>query len=104
MTLDEKALRDTMTDIIRRSREELYALTEEQLVETRWYFRWNDERSIVYNIYNFADAFDLYKRSCRQWEEHHNGYQCVVERVRDKYLMPKIKEFWETVKAKQNDQ
>ena len=50
-------------------------------------------RSKEWNLYKFSDALEMYKSRCRRWEEHHNGSSCVVERVRDKYLMPKIKDF-----------
>lgn len=59
----------------------------------RWYFQWEPERSMTWNIYKFHGCLSLYGGSCRRWEEMHNGHVCVVERVRDKYLMPKIKEF-----------
>lgn len=42
----------------------------------------------------------MYARSCQRWEEIHNGYVCVVERVRDKYIIPKIKEFEQIVYEK----
>lgn len=44
-------------------------------------------------MYEFFDMLELYKHFCSDWEEMHHGHVCVVERVRDKYLMPKIKEF-----------
>lgn len=41
----------------------------------------------------------LYAHFCEKWEEQKNGRCCVVERVRDKYLMPKIKEFLKAIKS-----
>jgi hypothetical protein len=38
---------------------------------------------------------NLYAGRCRRWEEMHHGSMSVVERVRDAYMMPKIKEFIE---------
>ncbi len=88
----EKDVSDMLTNIVRRADEELLALTEDGLLN-RWHFRPSPEQSIAWNIYQFSDCLESYKRSCRRWEEHHNGYSCVVERVRDKYLMPRIKQF-----------
>lgn len=91
MTL-EKSIGDVLTGIVRRADEELLSLTEQGLA-SRWYFAYEPKHSIAWNIYQFSGALESYKRSCRRWEEHHNGSSCVVERVRDKYLMPKIREF-----------
>lgn len=56
-------------------------------------FKWDGKASVEWNIYKFQDYLRMYAGACRRWEEHHNGTCCVVERVRDTYLMPKIKEF-----------
>lgn len=71
---------------------ELLATPADEL-EKNWYFRWDEQRSVEWNTYKFSDALEGYKRTCRRWEEHHNGSCCVVERVRDKYVMPKVREF-----------
>lgn len=71
---------------------ELYGKTESEL-EEYWFFKFDREELLERNIYNFYDMLKLYGNFCRRWEEHHNGSCCVVERVRDKYLMPKIKQF-----------
>lgn len=71
---------------------ELLAMTEAD-VAGQWYWRWEGDRSAEWNTYRFSDALELYKRRCRRWEEHHNGHVCVVERVRDKYVMPRVREF-----------
>jgi hypothetical protein len=42
---------------------------------------------------------NLYQNKCRRWEEMHNGSSCVVERVRDTYVMPKIREWLAVIKA-----
>jgi hypothetical protein len=78
--------------ILQRESEELYALRKEEL-ERRWFYRHNSNLTPAQQLYNFIEMLELYKRSCRQWETHHNGSCMVVERVRDQYLMPKIKEF-----------
>ena len=88
----DKAIGETITGIVRRFDEELYALTEAELAE-QWYFRWNETGSPAWNLYQFSDMLEMYKRRCRRWEEHHNGSECVVERVRDKYLMSRITAF-----------
>lgn len=71
---------------------ELCALPENEL-ESRYHFKWDAAAGIEWNTYKFSDMLEMYKRACRRWEEHHNGGCCVVERVRDKYLMPKVREF-----------
>jgi hypothetical protein len=90
--ITEKELGDVMGGFLRRSAAELLALTQEELFD-RWHFRPEPDQSVAWNIYQFSDNLESYKRSCRRWEEHHNGSCCVVERVRDKYLMPEIKKF-----------
>lgn len=75
-----------------RGEAELQELAQTEL-EQYWHFRWDDERSLERNIYVFQDMLKLYGGFCRRWEEKHNGTTCVVERVRDTYLMPKIREF-----------
>lgn len=66
--------------------------TQDQL-EEYWFFKWDESKPLDWNIYQFTDLLELYRRQCRRWEEYHNGSCCVVERVRDQYLMPKIKAF-----------
>ncbi len=83
---------------------DLQSKTEAEL-EEYWFFQWDDSLSIEWNLYQFHDLLDLYKRQCQRWEEYHNGMCCVVERVRDKYLMPKICAFIEQMKdVPQNSQ
>lgn len=98
----EKTLGEVMTSIVRRDDEELFALTEAE-VAAQWYFTWEDKRSIAGNIYAFTEMVDLHKRRCRRWEEHHHGSSCVVERVRDKYLMPRIKAFMVDLSSRAGD-
>lgn len=75
---------------------------EQAGLEGYWHFRWDDSASLERNIYNFHDLLKLYGSFCRRWEEKHNGTCCVVERVRDTYLMPKIRQFAERVMALHN--
>lgn len=98
--ITEKDLGDVMSGIVRRADAELLALTETELA-ARWYFKHEPEQSLAWNIYQFSDALESFKRSCRRWEEHHHGHMCVVECVRDKYLMPKIKELERLLKTKE---
>jgi hypothetical protein len=90
--LTTEALGSVLTSIVSRSEAELLTMTEAELAD-RWFFKWDEKRSIEWNTYKFSDMLEMHKRSCRQWEERHNGGCCVVERVRDKYLMPRVREF-----------
>lgn len=99
MGVTDKDLADVLGGFVQRIEAEYQTMSEEELRE-RWYFNFDGEKSLTWNIYQFTGMLDLYKRSCRRWEEMHNGHCCVVERVRDKYLMPKIKEFEDDVRAK----
>lgn len=100
-----KAIVVTETDIgavvgrlIERADDELFS-TEQKDLEKFWFFKW-EEGSVAWNVYRFNRDLDLYKLQCRRWEEHHYGRVCVVERVRDKYLMPKINGFVEELKKR----
>ena len=77
---------------------ELFAMAEEQL-DGHWHFKFDPEKRFDLTLYDFFEMIKLYSGFCRRWEEYHNGTCCVVERVRDKYIMPKIKEFLLNVKA-----
>lgn len=68
-------------------------------LERYWHFHWDDTATLERNIYEFHDMLELYGSFCRRWEEKHNGTCCVVERVRDTYLMPKIREFADRMRA-----
>lgn len=68
------------------------ALSQEQILAL-WHWRWNGKESTEMNIYGFCEALALYKRCYTQWEAHHNGVSGVVGRVRDRYLMPRIRDF-----------
>ena len=83
---------NVLTSILAGADAELVALEDAELA-AQWYWRWEAGRSIEWNTYKFSDMLELHKRRCRRWEEHHNGSCCVVERVRDKYLMPRVREF-----------
>lgn len=88
----ENNLKDVVTNILSMEKEELNRMSQEDL-EKFWFFEMNVDLSDATNLYNFISMLELYKGKCRRWEELHNGNCCVVERVRDKYLMPKIKQY-----------
>jgi hypothetical protein len=67
-------------------------------LEKYWAFKWDDSHSVEWNTYEFNESLYLYGKKCKQWELYHNGGGLLVERVRDKYLMPKIKEFLKKIK------
>jgi len=90
--IDKEVLEDVFSGILMRARDELAHMKKEDLAKF-WFFEYDNTRSEAYNLYLFHDMLDIYGRKCRQWEEMHNGSMCVVERVRDTYLLPKIKEF-----------
>ena len=89
----QKDIENVLSGFLKRADDELFALSEEQIKDAHWYFSWDESKSMEWNIYQFNKALDMYKHQVRRWEEFHNGSCCVVERVRDKYLMPKIREF-----------
>ncbi len=89
---------DVITALVKGADNELLALAETEIAG-QWWWRWEEGQSIEWNTYKFSDALEMHKRRCRRWEEHHNGHGCVVERVRDKYVMPRVREFLAAVAA-----
>ena len=94
----ESSLAETITTLSKSFDSDLFAQTKEQL-EERWFFAFDASKSVEANIYRFHDMMELYGSFCRRWEEHHNGPCCVVERVRDQYLWPKIKQFADDLRS-----
>jgi len=94
-----QALDAVFTGMLQRAQDELAEITDPAELERFWYFRYDKSRSEAANLYEFTEMLDLYRRKCRLWEEIHNGSSCVVERVRDKYLWPKIQQFIADVKG-----
>lgn len=88
----DKAIGEVITSLATGFDNELFALSQDDLAD-QWYFKWDDHGGMAWNLYQFSDMLEMHKRRCRRWEEHHNGYECVVERVRDKYLMPRVRTF-----------
>lgn len=97
-TITEKDVENVLTSILQRSNDELLSCKEDELDGKYFHFKWNDNKPDHLNLYEFYQCLYLFSSSVRKWEEHHNGSCCVVERVRDKYLMPKIKEFLFNIK------
>ena len=46
-----------------------YAEMSEADLEGRWHFKFDPNKSIIANMYNFHDLLTLYAGSCRRWEE-----------------------------------
>lgn len=91
------AIDSIINNIIENGEKELESLSETEL-EKFWYFVFASKKTLESNLYEFTEMLRLYSSQCRRWEEKHNGTCCVVERVRDKYLMPKIKGFMDNVR------
>jgi len=106
MDIKKEDIEAVFTNILTQARDELKTLAQDDLAKF-WFFKYDDTKSEHWNLYQFNGMLDLYSRKCRQWEEMHHGNMSVVERVRDAYLMPKIKEFLklhnERVAANGND-
>ena len=97
-TVTKEAVEDVLTSIASRCDAELYAKTREEL-EEYWFFTYDPGKTVALNLYHFHDMLRLYGGFCCRWEEHHCGVYCVVKRVRDKFLMPKIEAFAERIKG-----
>lgn len=93
----EADIGQSIMGLVRAIDAEYETMTQEDL-EERWFFKFDPDRSVVWNMYKFHDYLTLFAGSCRRWEERHNGSCCVVERVRDTYIIPKIKEFEKTLR------
>ena len=87
----QEQIGEVLTSLIASADKDLMELSEDELSE-QWYWQWDNSCSIEWNIYKFSDMLEMHKRRCRRWEEQHNGNCCVVERVREKYLMPRVRE------------
>jgi len=90
-------IKGVLDAIVAQEEHENLSMSQADL-EQRWHFEWDITASLGWNAYKFHKMLNLYGSSCRRWEETHNGSCCVVERVRDTYLMPKIDAFLERTK------
>lgn len=100
MKVTHDAIESVLNSLLERSEAELQQIPRTEL-DRYWHFKWDDMVSLETNLYLFHDRLKLYSSFCRRWEETHNGHCCVVERVRDTYLMPRIREFSDKVRASQ---
>lgn len=91
--ITDETLKQVITSLDDVFDKELFAVPANKLEENYYHFKWDPMETAEWNTYKFHDLLKLYGSFCRRWEEHHNGSCCVVERVRDKYLMPKIRDF-----------
>lgn len=91
-TLATSDLAEFLTTISTRIKTDIVSMSREDL-ERYWDFEIDPAASKAWNVYKFHRALSTYGSACRQWEEAHHGYACVVERVRDRYLLPKIRAF-----------
>lgn len=92
MSVTKEQIGEVITGLATSFEADLLALSANEIA-AEWYWSWEENRSIEWNTYKFSDILELHKRRWRRWEEHHNGSCCVVERVRDKYVMPRVREF-----------
>lgn len=97
--ITEKEIKNCFNGITEAGNKELKEMSQADL-ERYWLWKWNPNQSKEVNTYKFFDLLELYSHFCRRWEEMHNGHGCVVERVRDRYLMPKIKIFVAEISTK----
>lgn len=81
-----------VTSLAKSFDEELFSKSRQDL-EEHWHWKWDESLTVLQNTYKFYDLLWLYSSFCRRWEEHHNGHMCVVGRVRDQYLVPKLRLF-----------
>lgn len=89
----QKDIERVLRDFVASSEKQLKEMPRDQLRDNYWHFKWNEERTIEHNTYEFFRMLEIYRSFCRRWEEHHSGTCMVVERVREKYLMPEIHRF-----------
>lgn len=88
-----EGIAQVFTGILSQAKAELEAIEDPALLEKFWYYRHDATKPTSWLMYEFYTCLDIYKSKCRDWETMKNGSCCVVERVRDQYLMPKIKQF-----------
>jgi hypothetical protein len=90
----QRALADTVTVLDARGKSDLFAMSQRELLDSAP-FSFEAGRNEAENLYRFVRDMIGYSSRCRRWEEHHNGSCCVVERVRDTYLRPRMIRFLE---------
>lgn len=100
--MKEADITNAITSLCDSFQAELLEKTQEGL-EDYWHFKYNPLLSLEINLYHFHDMLALYGNFCMHWEEAKHGSCCVVERVRDQYLMPKINDFGKEIREMIND-
>ena len=90
--IPQKDIADRITSMVENFDEELF-LCEEEHLEKYWHFQWNSSQTLEMNTYFFFQCLEQYSKQCKRWEEHTNGHICLIERVREKYILPKINKF-----------
>lgn len=97
-TISSNDIKSVLSGLVSSMNAEIQQASQADL-EQYWHFVFDDTATLEINLYRFHKMLDLYGSFCRRWEEAHNGHCCVVERVRDTYLMPKIREFAINIRA-----
>jgi hypothetical protein len=87
----EQAVAGYCERIMQREAEEIAGESQFDL-ENHWHFKFDAKKPMEDNLYEFYSMLDIYASHCRRWEVRHHGITCVVERVRDNYILPKIRE------------
>lgn len=85
-----------IADIAKALQSQLFAQSENDIRDA-WHWSWDGKLSAEQNLYDFFRMLDVHASRARQWEEYHNGFLCVVERVREKYIMPRIQQLLESM-------
>ena len=89
----QQDIADVLTEMVARFSEELFSIENPAGLDRFWFYSHDAAKSQEHRLYAFHKALTIYGNQCRRWEERKNGSCCVVERVRDTYLMPKIRHF-----------
>lgn len=92
MDVTKEQIGEAITSMAALFDAELMAMSADEIA-AEWFWAWDECQSVEWNTYKFSDILELHKKRWRRWEERHNGHICVVERVRDKYVMPRVREF-----------
>jgi hypothetical protein len=87
-----REIEKAMKGFVEKSEADLLAMSADEIAN-EWWWTWLEWRTIEWNTYSFSSTLESHKRRWRKWEEHHHGSCCVVKRVRNKYVMPRIREF-----------
>lgn len=95
--LSEEVLVESISLIADCFDKDLYEKTKDDL-ERYWHWKYDSDCSKESNLYEFYDCLTMYAYFCEKWETHHNTTINIVSRMRDQYIMPKIRLFWKEFK------